>query len=302
MDRWERQVRTFAEERGWQFRGTTAAGHFKFEHPSVKGAMISTSKPGSYRNYLNTVTQFKRQERLHRIHTDKKQRGTKKTEPFERSPVDPRSGIQYANPCIVIRCQSCAEIAILRQRRKRDAAKGHEAAYTNRFRALGWFAGKSRSEDRCPECVGKPTIQKPKPIEAGPREAGLRALLDHRREVRQRQRRIFEAVARVYSRHCEGYIAGESDKTVAARLQHPVGDITKIRGEFFGAETTTSAASDFVAELEGLKRDCAALQAHTMADLEKIEARIANVLRRREILDKPSEPAQLAANPNGYGR
>lgn len=123
-------------------------------------------------------------------------------------------------------------------------------ALVKRFAGRGWSMGSVRAKDVCPECMKQARLKRIKPLnnvvpitpEPEPEEIMVAnpnppvAISDPvlRKPSREDNRNIMDSLNIHYDENRKCYGRGESDKTIAAKLNIPWAWVSKIREEFFG--------------------------------------------------------------------
>ena len=171
-----------------------------------------------------------------------------------------------------------------------------------KFRDKGWFIGKNRNHDLCPDCNAKTrkprtitlTIHQPQPViedtvttnTSTPSDNAI--IVSTPREMTREDRRIvLSKLNDVYLDERLGYDKGWSDKKVAQDLGVPQAWVAQLRDENFGPDNSneearalveltqrlTSDVAEFKARFDALMVDRDAL-VRRMSDLERMAARI----------------------------
>jgi len=144
-----------------------------------------------------------------------------------------------------VRCKTCG-----REQSWNDTGSAHETK-EKRLRNLGWYVGRHRSGDECPDCilarkpigpVGDAMIRaglveepmKENVVEMKP-AATKPVIVDPPREpTRADRRRIHEALEDAYPKPDAGYSPGFTDESVAKGLDVSRKWVEDVRSQFFG--------------------------------------------------------------------
>ncbi|MGE5510287.1 MAG: hypothetical protein ACM31O_03435 [Bacteroidota bacterium] len=306
----ERWVR----DRGWSWEKTNG-GHVRIAHPAVAKPLFVPSTPSEYRSGANCralVLRAEREAGLPPQEGDPRRRvRSSRIEPF----AERREG-QWRILTVVC---SCGAQGLRRTKHNAPASISFFKPLIQR----GWRIGEKRAFDRCPVCAKHPitisptrngqaqngqaqnganghnshaieTAAAPKPAPAKPisketREAqSIRQARDLHSQERAQRRRLLRAIDRVYVDDKTGYVAGESDATVAERMKVDASQIARLREEFFGPLVEGGALVDIKRELHALKKKLERFQRETLEGAAALESTVVQIAAKLALLGPES--------------
>lgn len=184
---------------------------------------------------------------------------------------------QMIKAAIGVKCEHCGT----EERMQINNKPAEDGWVTKSFQRKGWYVGRDRKHDLCPDCARKPVVltTKPttpeepepmKPVLAVVKEPTMAA--DPPREMGIEDRRIvFEKLNEVYLSKTEGYSNGWTDLRVAQDLGVPTSWVAKVREDFFGPVKTNAEAVALHTAIKDMQG--------TLADMDKSIANAEQLLK-----------------------
>jgi hypothetical protein len=305
MSNFKAEIESWAKSRGWSTE-IGGNGHLKFRHPSVPQPLPGSATPSCPFAMKKIKAKIQRAERQFGIvfaDNAARKSGRPAIQPFEAAHEKDGSTTYSCT------CSECDNVETITQGKGTVLIPPSQLAA--RFRTKGWRIKTKREDDVCPACLKEGEVEaKPKPFivlsempkiklpEKKPQPVDVNIAALHGSQLAAK-RKIAALLSKVYIADI-GYLPGESDESVARKVNSNKELVEIVRRDYYGVEKKASALGLIKKAIAGYRRDVKAFEEDVLEKVAKLDSDANAILKWLDQIDEKSLPALTETEPEGH--